>query len=73
MNSYEFEKAAKNVVIDMLAKRGIEVKIDDLNLVWFTHLLGICRDYICAGQQDGVCGSLPEAGSSGYPRLGSEF
>jgi len=40
MNSYEFEKAAKNVVIDMLAKRGIDAKIEDLNLVWFTHLLG---------------------------------
>lgn len=40
MTSYEFEVAAKNVVIDMLAKRGIEAKIQDLNLVWFTHLLG---------------------------------
>ena len=40
MNSYEFEVAAKNVVIDMLAKRGIEAYIEDLQLVWFTHLLG---------------------------------
>ena len=40
MNSYEFEVAAKNVVIDMLAKRGIKAKIEDLQLVWFTHLLG---------------------------------
>lgn len=40
MTSYEFEVAAKNVVIDMLAKRGIEAKIEDLQLVWFTHLLG---------------------------------
>jgi len=40
MTSYEFEVAAKNVVIEMLAKRGIEAKIEDLNLVWFTHLLG---------------------------------
>lgn len=40
MTSYEFEKAAKNIVIDMLAKRGIEAKIEDLQLVWFTHLLG---------------------------------
>lgn len=40
MTSYNFEVAAKNVVIDMLAKRGIEAKIDDLQLVWFTHLLG---------------------------------
>ena len=40
MNSYEFEKAAKNIVIEMLAKHGIEAKIEDLQLVWFTHLLG---------------------------------
>ena len=40
MNSYEFEKAAKNIVIDMLAKRGITATIEDLQLVWFTHLLG---------------------------------
>lgn len=40
MTSYEFEVAAKNVVIDMLAKRSIEAGIEDLNLVWFTHLLG---------------------------------
>lgn len=40
MNSYEFEVAAKNIVIDMLARRGIEASIQDLQLVWFTHLLG---------------------------------
>lgn len=40
MTSNEFEVAAKNVVINMLAKRGLEAKIDDLQLVWFTHLLG---------------------------------
>lgn len=40
MTSYEFEKAAKNVVIEMLAKRGIEATMEDLQLVWFTHLLG---------------------------------
>ena len=40
MTSYEFEKAAKNIVIEMLASRGIDAKIEDLNLVWFTHLLG---------------------------------
>ena len=40
MDSYSFEVAAKNVVIDMLAKRGLEAKIEDLQLVWFTHLLG---------------------------------
>ena len=40
MTSYDFEVAAKNAVIDMLARRGIEAEIDDLQLVWFTHLLG---------------------------------
>ena len=40
MTSYEFEVAAKNVVINMLAKCGLEAKIEDLQLVWFTHLLG---------------------------------
>lgn len=40
MTSYEFEKAAKNVVADMLKKRGIDVTARDLELVWFTHLLG---------------------------------
>lgn len=40
MTSYEFEVAAKNAVIDMLARRAIDAKIEDLNLVWFTHLLG---------------------------------
>ena len=40
MTSYEFERAAKNIVIDMLARRGTKATIEDLNLVWFTHLLG---------------------------------
>lgn len=40
MTSYEFEKAAKNVVIEMLARRGVTATIEDLQLVWFTHLLG---------------------------------
>lgn len=40
MTSYEFEVAAKNAVIEMLAKRGIDAKIEDLQLTWFTHLLG---------------------------------
>jgi len=40
MTSYEFEVAAKNAVIDMLEKRGIKATIDDLQLTWFTHLLG---------------------------------
>jgi len=40
MTSYEFEKAAKNAVIEMIAKRGIETSIEELQLVWFAHLLG---------------------------------
>lgn len=40
MTSYDFEKAAKNVVIDMLKRQGIDATIEDLQLVWFTHLLG---------------------------------
>lgn len=40
MTSYEFEKAAKNAVIDALAKRGIEASIQDLEFVWFSHLIG---------------------------------
>lgn len=40
MTSYEFEKAAKNAVIDVLAKRGIEASIGDLEFVWFSHLIG---------------------------------
>ena len=30
MTSYEFEKAAKNIVIDMLARRGTKATIEDL-------------------------------------------
>lgn len=40
MNSYEFEVAAKNAVIKELAKIDIAAGIADLNLVWFTHLVG---------------------------------
>ena len=40
ISSYDFEKGAKNLVIQMLAKRGIDAKIEELQLVWFSHLLG---------------------------------
>lgn len=40
MTSYEFEKAAKNAVIGLLANRGIEAGIQDLEFVWFSHLIG---------------------------------
>ena len=41
MNSYEFERIAKNVVLEELfVKYDIEAKIEELDLVWFAHELG---------------------------------
>ena len=37
MTSYEFEKAAKNAVIQTLNEN---ISIDQLDLVWFAHELG---------------------------------
>ena len=37
MKSYDFEKAAKNAVIDVL---GEDIVIDQLEMVWFAHELG---------------------------------
>ena len=37
MKSYDFEKAAKNAVIDVL---GEDIVIDQLEIVWFAHELG---------------------------------
>ena len=37
MTSYEFEKAAKNAVIQTLSEN---INIDQLDLVWFAHELG---------------------------------
>ena len=37
MASYDFEKAAKNAVIDVLGK---DIVIDQLEMVWFAHELG---------------------------------
>lgn len=37
MTSYEFEKAAKNAVVKVLNEN---IKINDLDLVWFAHELG---------------------------------
>ena len=37
MTSYEFEKAAKNAVIQTLSEN---ISIDQLDLVWFVHELG---------------------------------
>lgn len=45
LTSYEFEKAAKNAVIDVLERErqltGIEVS--DLQLVWFSYTLGLMK------------------------------
>ena len=40
MTSREFENAARRMVINMLADRGIKAEADELQLVWFSHLLG---------------------------------
>ncbi len=41
MTSYEFEVAAKNAAIETIKYRyNIDVDIKEINLVWFTHLLG---------------------------------
>ena len=37
ITSYNFEKAAKNAVIDVLGK---DIVIDQLEMVWFAHELG---------------------------------
>ena len=44
MTSYEFEKAAKNAVISSLNEmdkfNNVDIKINDLDMVWFAHTLG---------------------------------
>lgn len=40
MTSYEFEVAAKNAVINLYAKEGIEFAINEIDIVWFAHTLG---------------------------------
>ena len=40
MTSYEFEKAAKNAVLDYLRSEYIPCGIEALDLVWFAHELG---------------------------------
>lgn len=40
MNSYEFEVAAKNAVIEELRKHDTIVDISELQLVWFCHIVG---------------------------------
>ena len=37
ITSYNFEKAAKNAVIDVLGK---DIVIDQLEMIWFAHELG---------------------------------
>ena len=40
MTSYEFEVAAKNAVISLYAKEGIEFTVNEIDFVWFAHTLG---------------------------------
>lgn len=41
MTSYQFEVVAKNAVIDVMKKEyNIELKIKDIDFVWFAHELG---------------------------------
>ena len=41
MTSYEFEKAAKNAVAKLLREEhGVNIAMQDLQFVWFAHLLG---------------------------------
>ena len=41
MTSYEFEKAAKNVVVVIMReKHHVDVAFENLQLVWFAHELG---------------------------------
>ena len=40
MTSYEFEKAAKNAVIDIMKEYDLNLKIEELDFVWFAHELG---------------------------------
>ncbi len=41
MTSYEFEKAAKNAVVKIMAEQfGLKVSFHDLQMVWFAHELG---------------------------------
>ena len=41
MTTYEFEAAAKNAVIQVMRERyKLELRIEELQLVWFAHTLG---------------------------------
>ena len=44
MTSYQFEVVAKNAVIDVMKKEyDIDLKIKDIDFVWFAHELGFKR------------------------------
>ena len=41
MTSYTFEKTAKETLIDIIKEKyGEEYRIEDINMVWFAHILG---------------------------------
>ena len=45
LTSYEFEKAAKNAVVDILEheRQLTGIKVSDLQLVWFSYTLGLMK------------------------------
>ena len=50
MTSYEFEVAAKNAVLKVLEEEfDILLSIQDLELVWFTHVIGNKKCLISPG------------------------
>lgn len=53
MTSYEFEKAAKNAVIKVMKENhDIDLSIDELELVWFAHVLGYKKCTLYAQKLD---------------------
>ena len=41
MTSYEFEKIAKNAVVKVMKEQhNVELKLNELDFVWFAHELG---------------------------------
>lgn len=50
MSTYEFEKAAKNAVIDVIhEKYGEAYVIEQINVVWMVHLLGYKKAILIDG------------------------
>lgn len=65
MNSYEFEVAAKQAVIRMLVDNDIMVTIRDLQLVWFTHVVGNKKCMIFCPEVDNIYAEVTFVKDSG--------